>query len=538
LGEKMKKCIVYRAIILLCFCLLVGCSSASQDGSTSTADVSSISEESLHQYFQQTYDAVGNAFDTPEQLHTELSELASITAEVQSLPDDLETQYKVWRTAYMKEMFDNITKEYADVVSGRTLFDGVNPGLCYANQIDLDNNGVSELVLISFSIVDFSSDRISDNHVPTATVEVYGENQKHAVKYGESSFTWLDVLWGAIKLYQSGDKTYIGFHVVGEPSITSYRFYTVKDKSLFLADHVSEDDLESREHGPGTYQTYYIGCHGFDSGCDGEDDIQEISESQYKAILIKYSETGTLIGDQLYPDEDLYPTICSYGILEDPTGKYTLQVKVNGSLVQLNEPPKIFYRYEVNDFVAFLPAQETLEKLGMSFFEESAYDETSLVGISKEDCISIYPFGSRYDLSVYGKELSYTVSPESLYGTLYIPLTLLAEINGTQVEWNREEWIVEVTSRLNESDRPSEAEVSAIQNFTMQDAVRIAEQKGYLPHYDQMVNGSSYSGGKKWYHFLVCPLGTTEDEMYMMDFSDCLIAEVAQDGTVKIENLQ
>lgn len=539
----MRKHLIFVLLGCLCFCLLAGCSDTSKDSSTS---VDSITDERLQQYFQQTFDAAGNAWDTPEQLHTELSELASITAGVQALPDDLDTQYKEWRTAYIKEMFDSLKEDYTKIISERPLFDTINPGLCYANQIDLDNNGVSELILVTLSIVDYSADLIYDNHIvgnhiPAATIEVYGESQKHAVKYGECSFAWMDIMAGYIKLYQNGDHIYIGLSAEGEPFF-SYRFYTVKDRELVLADHVSADDLESRQKGPASYSSYFRGCHGFEYGCDGEDDIQEITQEQYDAIRKKYEEKSTIAIKYLTDPTSIayYPEIMDHGSLEDPIGKYMLQVKLNGSLVQLSEQPRIFYLYDIGDFVAYLPMQEALEKMGMTFFEESFFDDTSLIGISKQDAVCLEPMGRYYIIYINNKQTEVDASPESLQGMPFIPLSVLEKINGTQIEWNRASWTVEITSKFTENDKLSDAEISAMRDFTIQDAITTVRKNGYVPHYDETVLETFYSNRKKWWRFLVCPLGTPDDEdaIYNVDFYDCLIADVAHDGTIEVKNMQ
>lgn len=203
--ENLKNFVIGTVVLSICACLLCGCSGKPQDSNASASgsqfENQTMTEEELYQYFQQVFDAKGNALDTPEQIALELVELTALTADVASLPNDIETQYRTWRTGYIKEMLVNLQKEYDGIIGERPRFDGINPGLSYADCVDLDNNGIQELLLLSFSMASEENGYTYYDNIAAVTVEVYGESHGHAAKHGEFNLSWDHTQFGSLGLY-------------------------------------------------------------------------------------------------------------------------------------------------------------------------------------------------------------------------------------------------------------------------------------------------------------------------------------------------
>lgn len=519
--KNLKFFSIFAMIGLLSLSLFIGCSNYSQNGSALLPDTQSISEEKLYQYFQQTYDAKGNALDTPEQLSLELSELTAIVATEESLPTDLEAQYRAWRNTHVQELLNNLQKEYDQLISERPRCDGINPGLCYANQIDFEQDGIPELLLFTAK----EPESLGDYDGPTVTVEVYGNADRSAAIYGEETFSWINGEMGSFKLYTDENNIYWGCDNQGSGNWggSLNKFYTVRDHKLILADHVSTE-TQYMDELQGMGDLYYRGCHGLEGFCKGDSNYGSLTYQQYNDILNKYKEYQEILS---YPALDhFYPKVIDSGLLP-PEADHEFVINVNGATIQSDQ--KAFMRFDGFDYYIFVPVKETLEKMGMSFFTEIEYETASLIGISKGDTVQFYDSDD-----MYVNEEGQNASLELIDNTLYILIQDLEKINETQVEWDKENWSVSITSKFSESDQIPEKEISAMRNFTFQEAGEIVESMGYL--FYPAGGDSVYRNGKRQIIIPVYPLGTTEEAVDDISDSEILYLAVTYNGTVEIIN--
>lgn len=179
----MLKLNILGLSLILCFTLLAGCSpqqspsASSSNSSTSSSDTSKPQEmttDELHQYFQQAFDAKGNALDTPEQLALELSEIQALVVDTALLPADYEVQYKTWRTAQVENIVTTLQAEYEQIISELPLFDGTNTGAVFADVVTLEETGKPNLVVVS---------ALRDESYVDFDLTVYGEANGHAEQY-------------------------------------------------------------------------------------------------------------------------------------------------------------------------------------------------------------------------------------------------------------------------------------------------------------------------------------------------------------------
>lgn len=272
----MKK-IVYKTVILsVCLCLLCGCSSRSQDSSVSASEpqpeIQIMTEAELHQYFQQAFDAKGNALDTPEQLNLELAEVQALTVNM-TLPEDYEAQYKEWRTEYVESLLKTLQEEYDKIVAEVPLYDGVNAGAAFADYMDFDTDGINELAL-------FYLKWSSQLQEWGFTLEVYGEDSGHAIQYDLSGIETPPLYYlgdsydpymmenNYISFAENKGHIYIHIHKEQEYDLYDY-YYKVENGLVTVEDEISCVQREGDE--------WYYSSQ------------KQIEYDEYSSIMGKYS---------------------------------------------------------------------------------------------------------------------------------------------------------------------------------------------------------------------------------------------------------
>lgn len=238
----MKQICKIGSIIALCICLLVGCGGRSQssgsindteDGNMSQIQNQEMITEVLYQYFQQAFDAKGNALDTPEQIALELAEVKALTVNM-TLPEDYEAQYKEWRTEYIEALLNILQEEYDQIMSEVPLYDGKNAGAAFAEFVDFESDGIKELFILNLSWE-------SPLYEWTCSMEVYGEDSGHVTQYGKISLPSIYYCGAdpkSITFAQNNGHTYIHAHDEQGQDIFDH-YYKVTDGAVIIADETS-----------------------------------------------------------------------------------------------------------------------------------------------------------------------------------------------------------------------------------------------------------------------------------------------------------
>lgn len=267
--------------IALCFILLVSCSSqqspsaGSSSSSTSASDISQLREmttDELHQYFQQAYDAKGNALDTPEQVALELAEIKAQAGNA-LLPEDYEEQYKEWRSEHISDLLTALYEGYDKITTDLGLFDGINSGAAYADRIDFDQDGIQELLLISLTpAIDAGGINGWDG-----SVMLYTGEAGHAQPCGGETislppFYHSDYDPKTISLVQNEGRTYIRrLDAEGRDIFDTY--YGVNDGVISVVDEISAGEDFHLSNG------------------------NEITFEEYEAIQAKYTDEVVILAD-------------------------------------------------------------------------------------------------------------------------------------------------------------------------------------------------------------------------------------------------
>lgn len=249
-------------VVYLCLWLLSGCGTPSADSSDvkseseDTPQLQELTAEELHQYFQQAFDVKGNALDTPEQLALELAEIETLAADV-TLPEDYETQYRDWREGHIESLLKTLQEEYDQIISGLSLFDGVNSGAAYADCIDFDQNGIPELLLLSLSAGIDGSEIYGWN----GSIELYREDSGHAQMIDANSivfppFYHSDYDAKTISLVQNEGYTLIHVLDTEGRDVFDY-YYSIEDGTVKVADETYSGELNISSSGEDvTYEVY------------------------------------------------------------------------------------------------------------------------------------------------------------------------------------------------------------------------------------------------------------------------------------------
>lgn len=324
----MKQIFRIGSIAILCICLLVGCGGRKEStGSINDTKDSNISQiqnqemtaEELYQYFQQIFDAKGNALDNPEQLAMELAEVKAIAVDTSLLPEDYEAQYKEWRKGYVESLLKTLQDEYDKIVAEVPLYDGVNAGAAFAEIIDFQSDGIGELFILNLSWE-------SPLYEWTCSMEVYGEDSGHVTQYGKMSLPLMYYRGGDLKsitFAQNDGHMYVHAHDEQGQNIFDY-YYRVKEKTVTIADETS--------------------CVRMDDGWQYSSSQTEVAPEVYYTVGERYTEGMAIINtasmDSIMPIQnrgilpelppDVQPRNAFLGVLETSAAQYACLADMNG----------------------------------------------------------------------------------------------------------------------------------------------------------------------------------------------------------------
>ena len=187
---------------------------------------------------------------------------------------------------------ERLKAEYEEIIAGRPLFDYANEGLCYADYIDFENDGVPELFMIQFAPADQNGDWVY-------SMELYGEELGYAKQYDTADMMgpYLSSMadWDGRGIWLSRSEGRIYIHMCDNSGQNgSNWYYTVEDGSFVESDHLDA------VHG----SAYETGLYSFD---------QEITAEEFKAIADKYVDETKIVGEGPRPmlDRGILPELPS-----------------------------------------------------------------------------------------------------------------------------------------------------------------------------------------------------------------------------------
>lgn len=291
----MKRLFLLILSSALLFSTLIGCSTQSRGEKTvppslppETSQPQEMTQGELYAAFQQAYDSCGGSLSQPsEQFSAELDALQGIlSASTAIFPENYQMQYEEWRTeklAALEEEAAQLKEAYAKVIASRPLYSYVTTGLCHADYIDFDNDGKQELLLLTLSAG--MEEGIS------ITIEVYGEAQGHAEKYGEESVYLESFQEISMALVKNGDCTYIRSYCLpdGMANGDQYSYFGIDNGTLTMIDTTS-----IYHDNPGTgYEVSYYSAETV------------ITEDQYNAIHAKYTGETIILSFVGYGSQEL-----------------------------------------------------------------------------------------------------------------------------------------------------------------------------------------------------------------------------------------
>lgn len=161
--------------------------------------------------------------------------------EAERLEAEQKQEQERWERAQALRM------EYGQIISESSLYDGLTPGLIYADYLDMNQDGTEELLLLSAS-----GGTIDTRSVITA--QLYAETEGHARLCGEETL-YLDGgrADSRISLYQKNNRLFLRIYGQDDASSapTYARYYGFNGSALTLEDHLTSDyvwvDLEGRK---------------------------------------------------------------------------------------------------------------------------------------------------------------------------------------------------------------------------------------------------------------------------------------------------
>lgn len=192
----------------------------------------------------------------------------------------------------------------------------------------------------------------------------------------------------------------------------------------------------------------------------------------------------------------------------------TITVLVNGRPVDLDTPPILIKGH------VMVPMRAVLEPMGVSVFWDEENCGAS-VGMTKNDVVYVLdgrlcewgdPVGfDGIHMYVNDRILSLDVPPQLIQNRMLVPLRELAEAFGAEVSWDSKTKTVSIHSNIPEESRLTQADLASIESFTLEKALSILSQHGYIGAPTEAY--VSYHDGKKEWIAMAFPLGTTQEDV-------------------------
>lgn len=413
-----------------------------------------------------------------------------------------------------------LEEEYQLIIDSRAVYapaiEGLceaSPGLCYADYIDEK----STFLLISIGKNEYES--------TVASFEIYGPSEGHAIKYG----AWEEDLYAdgklGVSLCEHDSDTFIktsNWH--GAPGVNpTQSYYTVKDKTLVLADKVNSVrvgyDLDGNLVG-----VYY-----------SLTPEKEITKEEFDSIVEQYTKTEDILG------YDWKLTLYNSGILPATVEP---SISVNGQNIELDTE-----LYGENGCV-MAPMCPVLEKMGVAVCADS--NLATIIASTKKDTLAVrnymwhwgemgdeyyMTFNDAHDTSAQG-----SMALRMVNGQMIVPIDYVAELFGAHCSWDDESRTLSITSSIPAEDRMSSSEVSDMVNFTLEDAECISEQYGYrfIPHPEHEWDaGGGYTNGRSYWWLCTLPATISQDHADALFFNEGIdlyeYVTIWNDGTMTVK---
>ena len=422
--------------------------------------------------------------------------------------------------------------EYGKIIGGAMCYEVHGSGLIYADYVDVEGDGKVELLTVGLD-----KDLL-------ITAAVYKNTDGHAEKYCEGTFK--TAYFGKFGTFSVGTADDGQLYVCSAGgTVERAGAYHDGTSQLFKAGKGAfslENDLHYKEEynfeKEVTEYTYFV------SG-------NEVAKDEYDKILKKYPDSSTI---PICSIDFGNPVILDRGLLSAP------KIEVNGSAVKLSAEPYLD-RYD-NVFMA--PLRDMLEAMGVAVYANS--DASAILASTKKDTLVItykdFSDGSFKGINsdYYGRDKTYRYSMNGgkfqeldvvfTDGKAFVPFQTLVSLFGAKAEWNGEVGAVQIAFDLPDSSCMSQDELKKAANFDVEQAQRIAVEKGYKGPWDGAPIPSSqtiefygmddakvlaFKNGKA-----VWTLYTGNETEYIRDETGRLVGEsiemyridVASDGTV------
>lgn len=405
--------------------------------------------------------------------------------------------------------------EYEKIISQQKIYEVHGSGLCYADYVDVDNDGKVELLT-----VDTSGDK-DGYHTYEVTATVYGDMDGHIGKLCEQTFSYG---WEERWLYICTDNSHVCFQdsMLWPGASCGDAFYKIENGTFVHSDSVSEEFTYDEQRG-----NVYL-SQG-----------TAVSKAEYDAIIERYTNQKML----LYYHRNSGLSAHERGILPAPG------IEVNGSAVKLSAKP--YYSTFHEDIM--VPLRDVLEAMGVAVYANS--DASVILASTKSDTLAIttywsfsgqgfkginnyYERNKTYQYSMNGGEFQ-KIDIEFTDGKAFAPLQMIVSLFGTTAEWNGEAGAMQITSNIPDSSRMSQDELKGIANFDLKQAEKMAASKGYevtrFSHYDGSAYGLVFKNGKaiwKGYVYVTTVVEKNEYGELLGGTDEFYSIEVASDGTV------
>lgn len=555
----MKKFLISGIYMVFLLCMLASCGGGTEGGSVENGEEAEppqeeaeapklLSQAELETLFQKVFDSEGDIQSQEDtQITAELSAVKE-AADADTLPDDYETLYRSWRegqvTAWETEI-EQLKEDYKKMLLADTDLTAAWDAnkACYADYIDFDGNGISELLTVTRTWV--------TNSLDTVTVRVYGSQDGVVTELANLPFSlsknwegmtdYRDYCW--IRVFKNGDdhQRYLGIYTE-DTALTrnsgEYAYYTIKDGKWTLDGGFVSCNFDREGYVTGGVALYTTDDPEFFRDNFEWDKLsnQPIDSSgvgiDLSTMTGRYPDYFEILTTET-PDAHV---IEQYGILADIMG---IKLTVNGEPVELGTQPFA----EKGVFMA--PVRPVLEAMGVAVYAMSkeAYADWraddnftrsiitgdprpgphQVVAATKKNMLVISRTWDDNAIANYGDYYLYCNDqmiegyPPHMAGTQMVaPLTKMVECFGGSVVWSPDIRTLVVTCSIPETDRMSEAEIKSMVGFSLNDAAKVIEKQGYY----KLEGFESYDdfgrSGSCW-TFPVCPKGSEYQSEWLWD---------------------
>lgn len=418
-----------------------------------------------------------------------------------------------------------VQAEYEKIVSDAQLYEFSGSGLCYAEYIDVEGDGKVELLTVEVNGSSFD-----------ITATVYANTDGHAGKSCETTLVDHGADDRTVYTYKADGSLYLCCCDLRGSMGMELQFVKIEKGKLTL----ENDFYETRDAMEYSYRNF------------GND----ITDNEYNTILRKYTDERELFVIGHYGERFL-----ERGLLPSPKEYWQRAVlSVNGAALKLSADPYFSSLYNE----VMVPLRDVLEAMGVAVYANS--DASVILASTKSDTLVItykdfFDWGFESINSTYrGSDKTYKYSMngggfqnimlEFTNGKAFLPLKTIASLFGATVEWGGKAGAMQITSNIPDSSRMTQDELKQVASFDMNQASRIAVNKGYKGEGDQapttrggwLLDDSGYDSDTDVNGGLVFKNGKAVWSLYVVEreesvpgqygYAELYRVDVASDGTV------